>query len=220
MLDRVQFDVLKQGSVDSGSWSERVLTIDTRTRTMTISRRGHPEVLLYHAVQPATVQEWPHFCREVIADTFHSREAKRTVCILGTTAAVPEGRRREAALVGIPLPFSSSSRSSRGSAATPSPSASPALSFQLAERSPLTPLDSPSTTAAAETTSPVEGCRREKFGCFDSWVLRFPSRISRDVAVQMLRSMSGVKFSGDPVSVTGNSHRHRQRHVMGVVVSA
>lgn len=205
-MDRVQFDCLKQGSIDSGSWSARSLTIDLRTRTITISRRSHPEVVLYHSLEPTNVQEWPNFCRETITERFSSAEAKRTVCILGTTAAVPAEREGEAALVGIPLSELQ---------ATPSPFSPPPPQAERLSRAAVARrlLGEPERHPFS-----VDLSRREITGQYDAWTLRFPSKLSRDAAVRMLRAMPGVKFAGDPPSIPGRPRR-RHRHVMGVVVS-
>jgi hypothetical protein len=196
MSDRVQVDCLKQGAVDTTKWSTRVLTVDSRTGTLTISRRGHPESVFYHSLKPSKVQRWPHFCPTAIDDNFSSTEAKRTVVVFGTTERVPDFTEEEVALVGIPLPPSSLLRDAVSQTSSSYPEAAQAeLPRRIPERLPS------ATTANKPSRNTV---RHEKLGKFDVWVLRFPSKAAYNVAMHMLRNVLDVTFAGDS--------RRRKRH--------
>lgn len=173
MSHRVQLDCLKQGSIDSHNWSVRTLTIDRHTGTLIISRRGRPEVTFYHALRPSVVQRWPHFCADATPDDFHSVEAKRTLCISGVTAAVPDFAEEEVALVGIPLPLTNIE-------------ATTAMTEAQQQRE---------TVSYASAGASRSGKRRRCTpGSYDAWMLQFPSKVLYDVAVQILMEMPRVRF--------------------------
>ena len=200
MFDRVQVECLKQGTFASTKWTPRILTTDARTGTITISRRGHPENVFYHSLRPTTVQPWPHFCRDVFEDNFYSWKTKLTLCILGTTAPVPDFTMREVALAGIPLP----------------PSAA-VEAMQLVQYSHQQH-QQPHVTQLVRTLDPsapgdvsVGRAKCERAGRSTVWVLRFSSRVSYDVAVHMLREVLHVDFSGDLKSGQQRSHLRRNQ---------
>lgn len=172
MTDRVQIPCLKQGVVDGNTWSNRVLTMDRQSGTLTISRHNHPNNIFYHSLKPSVVQRWPHFCMDAIYNDCFSTEAKRTLCVSGTTSAVPDFSSEEMAFVAVPI--------SSSSLATPMQreAASTGLSF-----------------ASVDPTRKRKQ-RSGKVGGFDAWMLRFPSKESYEVAVQMLAVMEGVRFAG------------------------
>lgn len=175
MLARVQLDCLEQGSLDSTNWSTRTLTIDTHTATLTISRCNHPANMFYHTLKLSTVQLWPHFCADATHDDFNSIEAKRTLCIFGTTAAVPDFTEEEVALVAIPLPLSAEGET-----------AVMRHLLQVQEQHHLVyPLI---------RTDTVHNQRRTTLGGYDAWILRFPSKALYDVAVRMLRGWRMCAF--------------------------
>lgn len=220
MSDRVQIDCLKQGAFDSANWSARVLTIDSRTGTLTISRRGHPENTFYHALRPTSVQQWPHFCMTAIDDDYYSVEAKRTICFLGRTVPVPNFTEEEVALVGIPL---SASAVAAGTTSPPSTPQWPEMQHHDEESEHNEELqDAPEVIRSAPqrlpltTTASSGKQRREKLNRFDAWVLRFPSKVAYDVAVHMLQDMFDVHFAGDSQR-RKRSSRLSQRHQAGLV---
>lgn len=172
MSNRVQMECAKQGSIDATKWSSRVLTVDTNTSTLTISRRGHPENLFYHSLKPSIIQLWPYFYADATHDDFYSVEAKRTLCILGTVAPVPDFVVEEVALVGIPLPLS-----------TTDVPLETAMQVQAVDY-------------AAHRGGAVEKRRENTAGTRDAWVLRFDSKVSYDVVLKMLGGMPGLRFVG------------------------
>ncbi|KPI88072.1 hypothetical protein ABL78_2848 [Leptomonas seymouri] len=89
MSYRAQFAVRKRGSVARGSWSTRVLTLDTESGTVTISRRNHPDNVLYHSLKVLAVQMWPHFKPGGVGDHYESLETQMTLRIVGTEVPVP-----------------------------------------------------------------------------------------------------------------------------------
>lgn len=164
-----------------------MLTVDRPTATLIISQRGCPENTLYHALQPSVVQQWPHFCPDTTDDDFNSVEARRTLCVLGTVAAVPELAVEEVALVGIPLPAESASAAVEAAVAHPAVAHTP------------------------QSISSVRKARRCTPGKYDVWILRFASKVSYDVAVHMLREMPAVRFT-ERAARTCATHSEEQRY--------
>lgn len=160
--------------MDGNSWSKRVLTLDTHTSTLTISRNHHPNNVFYHAIKPAVVQRWPHYCMDAIHNDCYSTEAKRTVCVIGRAVDVPDfSATDEMAFVAIPIPSSSL----------------------------VTPMQrEASATGAAFTSGGADAQKRKQRrvqgAAFDAWMLRFTSQESYEVAVRMLEAMNGVTFAG------------------------
>lgn len=173
MTDRVQVSCLKQGVVDGHNWSKRILTLDKRTGTLTISRRNHPNNAFYHSLKPKVVQCWPHFCMDAICNDCFSAEAKRTLCVTGTAVSVPDFTGADdIALVAVPVPSSSL----------------------------VTPMQRDASSTAASFVNAREQ-RRDKTRSvrgseFDAWMLRLTSEASYKVVVQLLSEMEGVKFAG------------------------
>lgn len=207
---RVQMECTKQSTFSADSWSRRILTVDRPSCTLTVSRHHHLRDVFYHALRVSAVQTWPHFSLDLINDDFYSREAKLTLCVLGTVAAVPDFTVADdaVALVGIPLPNTQEVMS-----------ALPEVSYPPAEfhaDEPTSTISTTTTTTLNTTVVSVTGdgqltgltpltavggmgkTRREKPGKFDAWVLRFESQTAYDVAVQMLGQLPGVKFSKKP----------------------
>ncbi|KPA74437.1 hypothetical protein ABB37_09128 [Leptomonas pyrrhocoris] len=185
----VQMECVKQSTHRIGSWSPRVLTMDRQSGTLTISRHQHPTDVFYHTLLPSAVQTWPHFSLEMLNDDYYSNEAKLTLCIFGTTAAVPDVAAEEVAVVGIPLPSSHAGMAALSGTSFPPPSLPPAAAY-----TPLTAV-AVNNTSAAVATRVTNRSRREKPGKFDAWVLRFTSKAPYNVAVQALAQLPGVKFS-------------------------
>lgn len=191
---RVQMDCLKQSTCNVDNWSQRVLTVDRGSSTLTISRHHHPTDVFYHSLRPSEVQTWPHFSTEIFNDDFYSAEAKLTLCVLGTTAAVPDFTAsqtgEEVALVGIPLPLSNVEAASLPETPYPPPDYTPAPP-------PGAHVSIPAAGLVTIAPTPTEKgrTRREKPGKFDVWVLRFASKTAYAVALHMLSQLPNVKFS-------------------------
>ncbi|CBZ29302.1 hypothetical protein, unknown function [Leishmania mexicana MHOM/GT/2001/U1103] len=175
MPKAVQFSVLKQGSLDAGSWTERVLTIDTKSDTVTISRKHHPEHVFYHSLEVAHAQMWPRYKASEISGRFNSLKAKMTLRIFGKQVPVPKisveavTTAEVAEMIRVPsFPSSISLDASLNIERPPVAAAMP--SHKLKERH-----------AATATSSNDDLC--------DSWMIRFTSINSYELTVMLLRNM-------------------------------
>lgn len=83
MADRLQIHVLKEGTFDEKSWSDRTLTIDAATESATISRHNHPNTLYHHSMHVLGIQKWPHVNKGQTGHGHDSAEAKRTLHLIG-----------------------------------------------------------------------------------------------------------------------------------------
>lgn len=182
---RVQMECLKQSTHSADSWSTRVLTLDTATATLTISRHHHPDNVFYHSLTPSAVQTWPHFSRELVNDDFYSKEARLTLCVLGTVAAVPDFREEEVALLAIPMPPATAVSTEVTETAFPPPDYTPAMA------APHTAVGVTDTAAATA----MGKMRKEKPGTFDAWVLRFTTKAAYVVALQVVGLLPHVQFA-------------------------
>ncbi|KAG5471467.1 hypothetical protein LSCM1_01556 [Leishmania martiniquensis] len=175
MPKAVQFSVLKQGSLESGSWTQRVLTIDTASDTVTISRKHHPEHVLYHSLEVVHVQMWPRYKASEMAGHFNSLKAKMTLRIFGKQVPVPKMAVEEvtaaevAEMIRVPaVPSGISLDASLNIERPPAAVATPSLKVKQH-----------SSAAAASTSDDL---------C-DSWMIRFTSIDSYELAVLLLRNM-------------------------------
>ncbi|AIO00815.1 hypothetical protein LPMP_312280 [Leishmania panamensis] len=175
MPKAVQFAVLKQGALESGSWTQRVLTIDTTTDTVTISRKQHSKNLFYHSLEVLHVQMWPRYKACEVAPQFNSLKAKMTLRIFGKQVPVPKMSVEEvtaaevAAMIRLPSVPSSISLDASLNIERP-PAAAPLHSEKLKPRP---------SAAAASTGDDL---------C-DSWMVRFSSIDSYELAVLLLSNM-------------------------------
>ncbi|GET91251.1 hypothetical protein, unknown function [Leishmania tarentolae] len=175
MSKAVQFSVLKQGSLEQGSWSQRVLTIDTKSNTVTISRKHHAEHVFYHSLEVVYVQMWPRYKASELGGHFNSLKAKMTLRIFGKQVPVPKmtveavTTAEVAEMIRVPsVPSSISLDASLNIERPPVAAASP--SHRLKERHSVT-----------------EGGTHDEL-C-DSWMVRFTSIDSYELAVMLLRNM-------------------------------
>lgn len=83
MTDHIQIHVLKEGTIAEKSWSERTLTIDLPSETVTISRHNHPNTLYHHSMRVLGVQKWPHVNKGQTGHGHDSAEAKMTLHLIG-----------------------------------------------------------------------------------------------------------------------------------------
>ncbi|AYU81458.1 hypothetical protein CGC20_2905 [Leishmania donovani] len=175
MSKAVQFSVLKQGSLEPGSWTQRVLTIDTKSDTVTISRKHHPEHVFYHSLEVAHVQMWPRYRASEISGHFNSLKAKMTLRIFGKQVPVPKMSVEAvtaadvAEMIRVPSVPSSISLDASLNIERP-PVAAATLSQKQKERHP-----------ATATSANDDLC--------DSWMIRFTSIDSYELAVMLLRNM-------------------------------
>ncbi|KAG5497693.1 hypothetical protein JKF63_03959 [Porcisia hertigi] len=175
MSKAVLFSVLKQGSLDRGSWTQRVLTIDTQSNTVTISRKGHPDYVLYHSIEVMHVQMWPRYRASEMAGRFNSLNAKLTLRVFGKPVSVPEisvGEVTAAAVAEmIRAPNVARSISVEASLNVGRPPG--ATVSQPQKRKPR------SLVAASKTSDDL----------LDSWLVRFTSMESYELAVLLLCNM-------------------------------
>ncbi|KAG5495986.1 hypothetical protein JIQ42_02870 [Leishmania sp. Namibia] len=175
MPKAVQFSVLKRGSLESGSWTQRVLTIDTASDTVTISRKHHPEHVLYHSLEVVHVQMWPRYKASEMAGHFNSLKAKMTLRIFGRQVPVPKMAVEEvtaaevAEMIRVPSVPSGISLDASLNIERP-PAAVATLSQKLKQRS-----------SAVAVSISDDLC--------DSWMIRFTSIDSYELAVLLLRNM-------------------------------
>lgn len=196
---RVQIECVKQSTHNVDSWSARVVTLDTATSTLTVSRHRRPSDVFYHSLQPSIVQTWPHFSNELVSDDFYSREAKLTLCVLGTVAAVPEFREDEVALLAIPVPPASAEILEAAGTAYPP--------------SEYTSITAAAAASATTNTLAAGKTRREKAGKFDAWVLRFPTKAAYTVALQVLGQLPGLRFAQAATALRTEGGSMRKKEV-------
>lgn len=83
-----QIAVRKQGLYERGRWSTRILTIDVNAGTVTISRKGKPQEVLYRSLHVQRVEMWPHYSPYAIESSYDSLKAKMVLCITGTEVSL------------------------------------------------------------------------------------------------------------------------------------
>ncbi|KAG5495985.1 hypothetical protein JIQ42_02869 [Leishmania sp. Namibia] len=85
-----QIVVQKRGTYERGKWSTRVLTIDPNTCTVTISRKNKPEDVLHRSLCIEKVEMWPRFSCNLIENDFRSLKAKMVLCLTGTEVTLTD----------------------------------------------------------------------------------------------------------------------------------
>lgn len=81
--NHVQFIVDKQGSILSGSWAPRVLTVDAEHFCLFLSRKDHADQYSHHSMRVHRVTVWPDIGEGVIHELPESTAAKLTFCVTG-----------------------------------------------------------------------------------------------------------------------------------------
>lgn len=95
-----QVIVRKQGRLQYSNWSSRVLTLDPVAGVLLLSKKGSPEKVDYHAMQPTHIEFWPHYDKKYVEEDFDSLPAKMTVRLAGCAyPATPLGNKKRPALV-------------------------------------------------------------------------------------------------------------------------
>ncbi|KPA74446.1 hypothetical protein ABB37_09132 [Leptomonas pyrrhocoris] len=79
-----QVIVRKQGRYDYSHWSSRVLTLVPVTGMLQLSKKGSPNQIDYHAMQPTRIEVWPHYDRKYVEEDFDSLSAKLTIRLVGS----------------------------------------------------------------------------------------------------------------------------------------
>ncbi|KAK7201507.1 hypothetical protein NESM_000214500 [Novymonas esmeraldas] len=175
MSKAIQFVVLKQGSIESGNWTQRVLTIDTKSNTVTISRKQHPSDVLYHSLEVVRVQTWPRYKASDMAGQFNSLKAKMTLRIFGKQVPVPKVNVEVVTAAEVAeilrVPSVPSGISLDASLNIERPPAASAVIPSKVKKAP--------AASAADTSDDL---------C-DSWMIRFTSIDSYELAVMLLRNM-------------------------------
>ncbi|KAL7698311.1 hypothetical protein N2W54_002119 [Lotmaria passim] len=190
MAAPVQIPCRKQGIYKQGNWSARILTVDTATGTVAVSRKNRPNVVYYHAMQVKKVQMWPHFSREHIVGNFNSLRKSQLVL----------------RLVGVETPASGMRPAAPGNAAAivqqhrsafaPQPATHNEESSSDAEELPASP-----SRDAGMMSSPTtkQGKGRQVY-----WMLRFETLLNYEAAVLALLSMK--RPDGQPLKLFTSSN--------------
>jgi hypothetical protein len=196
---RAQVPVLKQGRIETGSWSTRVLTIDVASGTVTISRHNHPNNVLYHSLHVSQVLMWPHFGQKSLEDPINSLNAKMTLRIVGKVVPVPQFSAEVTTtiaeenavqlLCNTTVTASTATVTPEETHATPSTgsSAPPNTSNSTSVKSPyftFTVSDS-----AKKSRSTPEGAHGEKN---EAWMIRFTTFKSYELTLALLQTMSNA----------------------------
>lgn len=87
-----QVIVRKQGRMDYDSWSSRVLTLDPAAGVLLLSKKGKPDNIAHHAMQPVCIEIWPFYDSKYVEEDFNSLPAKLTIRLAGS--AFPKARSR------------------------------------------------------------------------------------------------------------------------------
>ncbi|CBZ29301.1 hypothetical protein, unknown function [Leishmania mexicana MHOM/GT/2001/U1103] len=167
-----QIAVRKQGLYERGRWSTRILTIDVNAGTVTISRKGKPQEVLYRSLHVQRVEMWPHYSPYAIECNYDSLKAKMVLCITGT----------EVSLTNHSSPVGTFLRSNIGSLISASITAdNTAWSEKPSKRLGLKdvfskkhPMLSPAPSSAGATDSPTI-----------TWLIQFTSIESYELAVML-----------------------------------
>ncbi|KPA74434.1 hypothetical protein ABB37_09126 [Leptomonas pyrrhocoris] len=196
MSYRAQFAVRKRGTSAPGRWSTRILTIDTETATVTISRHNHPSNVLYHSLKVKVAQMWPRFKPTELDDDYESLDAKMTLRIIGAEVLVPIFIEDDDDVAsGTP---SSSQPTTKKAAAPHGDGAVPNI-----EKFAFTAGDS------SKKSRPLRGDAID--GLYEVWLIRFTSIESYEAAVALLqrlrsedggvRNVCGDHVAGDLAAV-------------------
>lgn len=176
MSKAVQISVLKQGSLESGSWTQRVLTIDTSSNTVTISRKNHPEQVFYHSLEVVRVQMWPRYKASEMVGQFNSMKAKLTLRIFGKQVPVPKINVQEVTAAEVAELMRAES--------VPS-----CVSLDASLNIERPPVAAPAALPAKLKTRPSPAAAEVNDDLVDSWMIQFNSIDSYELAVLLLRNM-------------------------------
>ncbi|KPA74443.1 hypothetical protein ABB37_09130 [Leptomonas pyrrhocoris] len=83
-----EFVVVKQGSIKSGNWTQRVLSLHPNLGLAAITSKDAQDDKLYECVRVANVQVWPQYQGKHIKESYQSTEAKLTVRAKGLPAKI------------------------------------------------------------------------------------------------------------------------------------
>lgn len=204
MSARAQFAVRKQGSIASGNWSTRTLTIDTDTATATVSRRNHPNNLLYHSLEVKVVQMWPRYLPETLDDDYTGLQAKMTLRIVGKEVPVPLFTADDEAVVNTStLSWSAAAAAHAAGAGSRSASGYPSCETSLIK----SPVTSDFAFTAGDSRKKSRPLRQDSDSeLYEVWMVRFTAIEAYEAAVTLfgcLRNSDGSprKVYGDHFAV-------------------
>ncbi|KPI88070.1 hypothetical protein ABL78_2846 [Leptomonas seymouri] len=189
----VQIPVRKQGAWERGNWSTRVLTVDVATATLTVSRRHHPNNVLYHSMQLDAVQMWPHFKQRNLTDSIHSIQAMMTLRLIGRVVPVPEFSSRR----GLTPASVETAQSALPSETSKVPTA--ALGIY-----PSSLVSRYAFTAGNRSKEPR--LLGTWFGSKEVWMIRFTAYQSYELFLELVRAMSHEKVHRAPLLGSAAEH--------------
>ncbi|KPA74430.1 hypothetical protein ABB37_09124 [Leptomonas pyrrhocoris] len=202
LSQRAQIPVLKQGRVEKGNWSTRILTIDIATATVTISRNDHPNNVLYHSLKVTKVQLWPRFGQECIESAITSLKAKMTLRIAGKVVPVPEFSQEVTTVTEDTMGHltDESEVTATRSAESESPVQQSLPSPSQHSAGGTSPVNnSPFAFSAGDCTKKSRALSEFAEGEADAWMIRFTTFKSYELALVLLQRMSRSTVVGKPL---------------------
>lgn len=196
----VQIPVLKQGVWEKGNWSTRVLTIDVATGTLTISRRNHPNNVLYHALQVTQVQLWPRFGQARTESPINSLDAKMSLRVVGEIVAVPHFSVGGATVTddtavasltnmyAVTQSATAAANVEAGSAAVPVEVAAPSHTPETKQT-----MQSHFAFTASASSKKSRSLTAGSHGKSNAWMLRFTTFKSYELAVVLMQAMCSTE---------------------------
>lgn len=170
MSQQAQIFVEKQGSMQKGNWTSRILTLDTASGTATVSCKNRPSKVLHHTLRISDIRKFPHVDLAGSKINPDSAEAKWTICVLGCKAPIPDLSAEHAEAVDPFTGDNDSNNAQRDKQSSASSDSTPAA-------------DAPVKKGHAGVSA------SDKKAVSEHWLIRCTSQDTYDLAVRLLQRM-------------------------------